>query len=86
LKNSKNVSFSLSSMFRALISCLIYLGGIGHLLAKCLDFSQLKHFSLEKYLANLEVFFLHFFGKFFNRFIKFSFLVTIVIYMEQTFS
>jgi hypothetical protein len=36
-------------MFSALISCLMFLGGFGHLSAKCHDFSQLKHFPLEKY-------------------------------------
>jgi hypothetical protein len=73
-------SFSLSLMFSALIYCLIFLGGgSGHLSAKCSDFSQLKHFHLEKYLENLEVFLFGLFGKFSYGFIKFSFLITIVI-------
>jgi hypothetical protein len=47
-------------MFQALSSFLIFLGGFGHLLAKCPDSPQLKHFLFEKYLSNLEVFVLGF--------------------------
>jgi hypothetical protein len=66
----KIFSFSLSLIFKALISCLIFLGGFGHLSAKCPDYPQLKHFSCEKYLSNLDSFFvlgfLNFLGEFFE--------------------
>jgi hypothetical protein len=57
----KTFSFSPSEIFKALISYLIFLGGLGHLLAKCHVSPQLKHLSFEKYFSNLDsLFFLGF--------------------------
>jgi hypothetical protein len=53
-------SFSLSLMFKALSSFLIFLGDLGHLSSKCPDPPQLKHFPFEKYFSNLEFFVLGF--------------------------
>ena len=61
-------------MFKALRSFLIFLGGLGHLSAKCLDSLQLKHFPSKKYLSNLEFFVLGFLEKFFEGLLNFHFL------------
>jgi hypothetical protein len=63
--------FSSSKIFKALISCLIFLGGLWHLSAKCPVSPQLKHYPFEKYFSNLDssfffLLFLKFLGKFFE--------------------